>query len=184
MTRGKDRGTRWESACVEHLRAHGSPNAERRALHGADDRGDIAGVPGAVIECKAEVRFDLAGWTAELVAEMANDGSKVGFVWAKRTGRTSPADGYAILPPVVLLRLLAEAGYIGPESDWLGDPQDRAVAASERRQAEILRIAEAYHHAGPTCGPESCPGVLDCVYADTLSLDGFAAVYDQMGGAA
>lgn len=44
--RPKAIGTAAETAVVRYLAAHGFPAAERRALHGATDLGDITGTPG------------------------------------------------------------------------------------------------------------------------------------------
>lgn len=49
MSKSKAKGTAAESAVVKYLREQGWPSAERRALNGASDRGDIAGVVGTVI---------------------------------------------------------------------------------------------------------------------------------------
>ena len=43
--RPKAIGTAAETAVVRYLAAHGFPAAERRALHGATDLGDITGTP-------------------------------------------------------------------------------------------------------------------------------------------
>jgi hypothetical protein len=51
--RPKDIGTRYETAVVKYLLGHGFPHAERRALAGAADLGDITGTPGIMWECKA-----------------------------------------------------------------------------------------------------------------------------------
>lgn len=108
MSAAKRKGTAWESAIVRALREHGHPHAERRALGGAQDRGDIAGLPGVVIEAKAAQRLDLAGWTREVEAEMHNDGADIGAIWHKRRGKTSPLDGYVTMPGHVFIRLLAD----------------------------------------------------------------------------
>ena len=50
MSRSKAKGTAAETAVVRFLRAVGFTQAERRTLGGTQDRGDIAGVPGVVIE--------------------------------------------------------------------------------------------------------------------------------------
>lgn len=112
MTRNKDRGTRWETACVEYLKDNGVLHAERRALAGANDKGDITGLPGVVFEMKATLKIALAEWIGELKTEMVNAGTVVGAVWAKRVGKQSPSEGYIITTPAVFLRLLTEAGYI------------------------------------------------------------------------
>lgn len=115
MSRSKDKGTAWESAIVSYLRESGARYAERRALHGTQDRGDVAGIPGVVIEAKDERRHDLAGWITEAQAEGARDGASVWAVWAKRVRKTSPGDAYVIMTGDVFVRLLREAGYL-PES--------------------------------------------------------------------
>ena len=52
MTRSKDIGTRAETQVVRFLAANGWPSAERRALHGSLDQGDVTGTPGLVWEVK------------------------------------------------------------------------------------------------------------------------------------
>lgn len=111
MSASRKKGTAWESAIVTYLRANGAPHAERRALAGNVDRGDIAGVPDVVFEAKSGA-FHLAQWLDEAELERANDHARYGIVWAKRPGKTSPADGYAILSGAALVQLLTEAGYI------------------------------------------------------------------------
>lgn len=64
---------------MKYLIEHGFPYAERRALSGANDRGDI-NVPGICIECKNTKAMDLAGWIDEVVKEKANAGVPLGVV--------------------------------------------------------------------------------------------------------
>lgn len=113
MSAARRKGTSWETAIVQYLLANGVPHAERRALGGNLDRGDIAGLPGVVIEAKSGA-LHLAQWIAEAETERVNDGADFGIVWAKRPGKTSPADGYAILTGAALIELLRAAGYIAP----------------------------------------------------------------------
>ena len=56
--RPKAIGTAAETAVVRYLAAHGFPNAERRALHGATDLGDITGTPSLCWEVKGGHRID------------------------------------------------------------------------------------------------------------------------------
>lgn len=79
VNRSKQKGTAWESRVVAFMRDHGFPYAERRALSGALDKGDV-NVPGVVIECKNQKTFDLAGWVDEMVKEKANAGVPLGVV--------------------------------------------------------------------------------------------------------
>ena len=56
----KQKGSAHERAVVDYLKTHGWKHAERRLAGDKNDRGDIAGVPGIVLECKNEKRIDLA----------------------------------------------------------------------------------------------------------------------------
>jgi hypothetical protein len=50
MNKSKIKGTAYETAVVRHLNDNGFPYAERRALAGNLDKGDIAGIPSVVME--------------------------------------------------------------------------------------------------------------------------------------
>lgn len=106
MSASKARGTRAESAVVAYLRSI-VPAVERRAMSGAVDKGDIAGIPGVVVEVKDHVKLDLAGWVSEMLAEMSNAGADVGVVWHKRRGKGSPADWYVTTTGDVFSVMLA-----------------------------------------------------------------------------
>jgi Holliday junction resolvase len=80
----KQRGTAFETAVVAWLREHGFPYAERRALSGNQDRGDIAGVPGVMLECKAEKAIHLSDYMNEVRVQKANAGAQVGVAVIKR----------------------------------------------------------------------------------------------------
>jgi hypothetical protein len=95
---------------VKYLREHGFPYAERRALHGTTDKGDITGCGPVVFEVKNHKALDLAGWLKELETEMVNADVQVGAVIAKKRGTTNVGDWYAVLPVRVLVELLKEAG--------------------------------------------------------------------------
>lgn len=106
----KRRGTDWESAVVEELRAHGWAGAERRALAGALDKGDIAGVPGVMFECKAERAINLAQYMKEVELQTHNAGASVGVAVVKKRNYGA-RDAYAVMPLHGFLQLLREAGY-------------------------------------------------------------------------
>ena len=76
MSKAKQKGTAAETAVVRYLQANGFPAAERRALAGALDKGDIAGVVGVCVEVKAEedhpARPD--AWFEETRTESSNAG--------------------------------------------------------------------------------------------------------------
>ena len=87
----KAKGTSWESAIVAHLQGSGFPYAERRALAGTQDRGDIAGIPGVMLEAKNCKQLSLSQWMDEVRVQKKNAGAQVGAAVVKRrnhqTGR-------------------------------------------------------------------------------------------------
>jgi hypothetical protein len=113
MSRSRARGTAWETAIVGYLQTRGWLYAERRALRGAHDRGDIAGIVGVCIEAKNAKQINLAAWLDEATREASNDHANLGVAWFKRRGRLSPADGYVLMDGATFTRLLTDAGYGG-----------------------------------------------------------------------
>jgi hypothetical protein len=113
MNPSKIKGTAWETAITRYLRACGWTYAERRSLNGSKDRGDIAGIPGVVIEAKATKTVALGAYLDEANTEALNDGANVGAVWLKRRGVVHPADGYVVMDGSTFVGLLHAAGYGG-----------------------------------------------------------------------
>lgn len=111
MNRSKRKGTAGETAVVQALNELGWPHAERRALKGAADRGDIAGLPGVCIEVKNEASYDIPGWLREAAAEKANDGADIGVVWFKLKGKTNPREWCVAMTGQQFAELLRAAGY-------------------------------------------------------------------------
>lgn len=111
MSTSRDKGTRAETAVVRWLNAHHWPHAERRALRGDRDAGDVTGIPGVVVEVKAARRLDLAEWLDELDVEVANAHATTGLVVARRRGRTDPGHWYALTTLDRAATLLHHAGY-------------------------------------------------------------------------
>ncbi len=104
VNRPKRLGTEFETDVVRYLREHGAPLAERRALAGSADRGDVAGTE-YVWECKNTASIDLAGGITEMLQETQNAGVDYGFLVVKRR-RKSTADAYAVMPLSQLCQLL------------------------------------------------------------------------------
>lgn len=125
-SRNKAKGSAWERAIVEHLKAAGWPYAERRVAGAEHDRGDIAGVVGVVIEAKNKARMALAEWIGEAEVERVNDGAWLGVVWHKRVGKASAADGYVTMTGSQFTVLLARALDIQPPLS--GGEQPEAVS--------------------------------------------------------
>jgi hypothetical protein len=106
VNKPKIKGTRAESAVVTYLKENGFPSAERRALSGTQDKGDVAGVIGTVIEVKDCARDGLPGWMDETTVEGVNAGADVAVCWHKRRGRSSPADWFVTMTGAQFLEVL------------------------------------------------------------------------------
>jgi hypothetical protein len=114
VNKSKIKGTRAESAIVTYLQANGHPNAERRALAGTADRGDIAGVIENVIESKDHASMSLGAWIDEVEVETRNARARWGVVWHKRRGRASPGDWFVTMTGAQWTRVLRTLGYGEP----------------------------------------------------------------------
>lgn len=106
MSASKRKGTAAETAVVGYLREHGFPHAERRALEGCNDRGDVANVPGVVLEVKNCARMELAGWMDEARVEARNAEVDVFAVVHKRRGKGDPAEWFVTLPLSVFVEVI------------------------------------------------------------------------------
>ena len=104
----KRKGSSAELAVAKWLNRLGWTGAERSRAGWTDDRGDIDGMPGVVIEVKNCKTLSIPAWLRELEVEMKNAKAWTGTVIAKRKGSTDPADWYAIMPASVWAALLLE----------------------------------------------------------------------------
>lgn len=94
----KQKGTKCETDTVRYLRANGFPLAERRALAGNADRGDILACPGVIVECKHWATYtdtDIATWLAETWREKGNANADEALLVIRRNGKANPADWWA-----------------------------------------------------------------------------------------
>jgi hypothetical protein len=111
MSKSRSKGTSFETLIARFMRDNGFPYAERRALHGSLDKGDInCGAP-LVIECKAAKRHELSGWLQETEAERVNAGADFGVLVVKRQGHATGAEQYSIMRFEDMVKLLKQAGY-------------------------------------------------------------------------
>jgi hypothetical protein len=100
--RSKDIGTAAETKVVRYLAANGFPYAERRALHGGQDLGDVTGIPDVVVEIKggdaARNASDnqIEAWWGETETERINARAEVGLLVVARS-RKNVRDWWAVL---------------------------------------------------------------------------------------
>lgn len=111
VNRPKIKGTAAETAVVNYLRRRYWPHAERRALAGSVDKGDISGVINVCIEVKDCKQLTFGPWLKEALTERDNAGVDIGAVWAKRRGHLDPKDWFVVMDGDTFTRLLHEAGY-------------------------------------------------------------------------
>lgn len=111
VNKPKIKGTAGESAVVAYLRTAGFPYAERLALQGGKDRGDITGIPGIVIEVKAVQEYSFNSWLREARIERDNAAADFGIVVAKprMVGTTRTGQWYALMYAYDYLALLSQA---------------------------------------------------------------------------
>ena len=114
----KAKGAQTESLFVTYLKGVGVPNAERRHLQGALDKGDISGwVQGngsksVCCEVKSGAQLSVPKWINELKEEITNSEADTGFIAVRPKGKPNPEDWWAILPMDVFIKLMEEAGYV------------------------------------------------------------------------
>ena len=109
MSRAKQKGTNAESAVVSYLQSrYPFAQIERRALQGSKDRGDITGLPGIVIEVKADKSYRINEWLKETEQERLNDNAKLGIlvVKPKGIGSANTNKWWAIVPFEVMVDLM------------------------------------------------------------------------------
>lgn len=86
MSRSKAKGTAAETGVVIALRGLGFPYAERRALAGALDLGDITGTPGICWEVKDAKTWKAPEWLRETETERINARADYGILVIKAPG--------------------------------------------------------------------------------------------------
>ncbi len=107
----KRKGNQAELAVTRALHELGWPNAERTRSGWTDDRGDIDGIPGIVIEVKNHQKLAIPEWLKELDTETLNAQAEHGVLVVKRRGTTDAKHWYAIQEFGHWCRLLKDAGW-------------------------------------------------------------------------
>jgi Holliday junction resolvase len=107
VNRPKIKGTRFETDVVNFLKMQGWPEAERRALAGGTDKGDIINAGPYTWEAKATKAIDLAGGVDELKQEIENAQTRYGFLIVKRRNK-STSEAYAVMTLEQLCEMLRD----------------------------------------------------------------------------
>ena len=118
MSKAKQKGTSAESALVKYLQANGFPMAERRALTGSLDQGDITGTPCLAWEVKNHKAYHIPEWLRETEIETDNASADFGILAVKPNGvgLGNAGQWWAIMTMDQMVKLLREAGY-GDKND-------------------------------------------------------------------
>lgn len=109
MTKSKEKGTAAESLVVKYLQSTYWPHAERRALSGGLDKGDITGTPGLAWEVKAAKTLCVPAWLRETETERINAKADYATLVIKPqgVGGKNVGEFYALMDNDNLERLLA-----------------------------------------------------------------------------
>jgi Holliday junction resolvase len=129
-TKSKAKGTTAEREVVRYLQQWW-PAAERRALSGNKDKGDVAGIPGVVVEVKAAKTQLIGPWQRETMVERENARAARCVLVVKRPYKSvSQWDAYIPAPylgTALLVALRHGEGALG----WIR--MDLAMAAAVLR---------------------------------------------------
>lgn len=144
VNKPKGIGTACETAIVRYLNIDGFPQAERSALHGNMDRGDITGTPGIAWESKggkaAETASDaqIMAWLSDTEVERQNASAAYGVLVTKRAGigPNRAGEWWAHFYLGALVRLTA-----GPEAVVPAELSWQPVRMHLRTAVRILRAA-------------------------------------------
>ncbi|MGN9802044.1 hypothetical protein [Micromonospora sp. L32] len=106
MNKPRQIGTKAESAVVKVLIPNGFPHAERRALRGEHDAGDLTGTPGICWSVKGgdmartASDLDIQRWLGELATQIGHAKADVGVlvVQRKAVGEANAHRWWAIMP--------------------------------------------------------------------------------------
>jgi Holliday junction resolvase len=133
-TKSKARGTDTETKVVRYLIENGFSRAERRALKGVDDQGDVTGIEGVCIEVKGDRSNKVSAWKAETVKEAKN--AKAGMYLLVVRVDYKPVERWEAHIPWNLL---------GVESVTFGALEDWQWVRMDLRLAVGLLKAWGYH---------------------------------------
>jgi hypothetical protein len=109
MSKSKQKGTLAETAVADYLKQT-FPAVERRTLSGKNDKGDIAGVPGCVVEVKNQRSYKIHEWMKETDTERLNADSDLGILVIKPNGVgvSKVSQWWAVVSLETITRLIEE----------------------------------------------------------------------------
>ena len=102
----KRKGSQFERDVVGYLRERGFEAERAYGAGRPEDIGDVVGVPGVCIECKAVREIDLAGFADEAERERLNARQPYGVAIVKRRNKPIGA-AYVVLDLEAFTRLVA-----------------------------------------------------------------------------
>lgn len=110
LQNNKAKGARYERDVCEMLTEELGQPVERRRLEGQLDRGDVAGIPGLIIECKNEKAWKVWQWLREAKREAAVETIRsgkpaLGVVFKRQVGFPDPADSAVLMDVPTFLAL-------------------------------------------------------------------------------
>lgn len=113
MSKARAKGTHGENGVVNFLISKGFKHAERRALAGVNDKGDVAGIPGIVFEVKNHKSYKFPAWMKETEIERKNASADFGILVVKPVGVGVQNTGkwWAVMNLEDVTELLKKAGY-------------------------------------------------------------------------
>lgn len=112
VNRSKAKGTTTETLVVRYLQSNGWPYAERRALSGSQDKGDVAGMPGLAVEVKyGNGTLKIGPWLTETGIERLNAAADHGILVVKPfgMGEKNVHSWYAVMVAADFQALIAKA---------------------------------------------------------------------------
>lgn len=166
VNKPKQKGTAAESAVVSYLHTQGFPHAERLALQGGKDRGDITGIPGIVIEVKAAQQYLFSSWLAETEVERDNAKADYGILVAKprMVGATRTGQWYALMRQGSWWDLVREAmlGHgFGSLQVWYQEMSGNSISTHIARNLKLALAHQADSGSTHSCVRIAPKGVKD-----------------------
>jgi len=145
VNKPKNIGTAAETAVMKYLKLNGFPKAERRALRGTYDAGDITGCDNLCLEVKAGEAAMTADdrtidvWLAQTESERQFAKADYGILVVRRRGKGSPGDWWAYVQSSVFCWIISE---IVPSNEFqISSDYDFPVRCRLSDMIRILRLS-------------------------------------------